>query len=217
MNASIKYIIVETLTKAGGPRFLKNLDFAAQGSLFMGKYFREHTFASKSEELVAKFLELLAPFLPRANTDGLIDGTAIWAENSEDMVMLCKDVFQKALQLKIDLMLNTEQYNMTTFEPGTIFNPATMIAKTRGGAEIKDLGRKSLRRVKLCLFPALYSYPAEALPIEDQADAEGFDVTRLVVQCRNFLHAGDYHGRNGTIVSRAVVLLENGGQLHHVN
>ena len=216
MNDSIEYITVETLTKAGGPRFLRNLDFSAQGSLFMGKYFREHTFVSKSEELVAKFLELLAPFFPCA-TDGLTDGTAIWGENSEDMVMLCKDLFQKALQLKIDLMLNTDQYNMRTFEPGTIFNPTTMIAKTREGAEIKDLGRKSLKRVKLCLFPALYSYPAEALPIEDQADAEGFDVSRLVVQCRNFLHPGDYHGQKGTIVSKAVVLLENGGQLHHVN
>lgn len=217
MNAAIEYITVDTLTKAGGPRFLRNLDFSAQESLFKGKHFREHTFVSKSEELVAKFLELLAPFLPRATTDGPIDGTAIWGENSEDMAMLCTDLFEKALQLKIDLMLNTDQYNMTTFEPGTVFNPATMIAKTREGAEIKNLGRKSLRRVRLCLFPALFSYPAEALPVEDQADADGFDVSRLVVQCRNFLHPGDYDGRKGTMVSKAVVLLENGGQLHHVN
>jgi len=217
VNASIEYITVKTLTKAGGPRFLRNLDFSAQGSLFMGKYFREHIFVSKSEELMTKFLELLAPFFPRPTTDCLTERTTILGENSEDMVMLCKDLFQKALQLKIDLMLNTDRYNMRTFEPGTIFNPATMIAKTREGAEIKNLGRKSLRRVKLCLFPALYSYPAEALPIEDQLDAESFDVSRLVVQRRNFLHPGDYHGQKGTIVSKAVVLLENGGQLHHVN
>jgi hypothetical protein len=97
---------------------------------------------------------------------------------------------------------------MRTFEPGVVFDPKDMRAETRDGLSISQSSEKNLGKVKLCLFPALYSYPGEATPSEDQATLEGFDISSLVVQCQNFLRPGDNHAREeGTIISKGVVLL----------
>ncbi len=180
-------------------------------SLFAGQYFQEHILVDKTNELTVRFLELLAPFFPRATPDSLADGITTWDQTKEDIAMRCKELFQKALKLKTDLMLTTHQYEMRTFEPGTPFNPASMVAETKEGAELRGLSKKSPRKVKLCLFPALYSYPAETLPEANQTDVERLNVSRLVVQCRNFLRLGDDRGQEeGMILRKAVVLLQNG-------
>lgn len=198
------------LGQKDGPSLVRSLDFVAIESLFAGQYFQEHILADKTDELTVRFLELLAPFFPRATPDSLVDGIATWDQTEENIAVRCKELFQKALKLKTDLMLTTHRYEMRTFEPGTPFNPASMVAETKEGAEIRGLGKKSSRKVKLCLFPALYSYPAETLPEAYQADAERFNVSRLVVQCRNFLRPGDGRGQEeGMILRKAAVLLEN--------
>jgi hypothetical protein len=179
-------------------------------SLFAGRYFQEHILVDKTNELTVRFLELLAPFFSRTTPDSLADGITTWDQTKENTTARFKELFQKALKLKTDLMLTTDRYEMRTFEPGTPFNPASMVAETKEGAEIRGLGKKSSRKVKLCLFPALYSYPAETLPGAYQADVERFDVSRIVVQCRNFLRLGDDRGQEeGMILRKAVVLLEN--------
>ncbi|OCK74688.1 hypothetical protein K432DRAFT_447156 [Lepidopterella palustris CBS 459.81] len=199
------------LGQQDGPRLVRSFDFVAIESLFMEQYFQEHILVDRAEELTAKFIELLAPFFPRTTPDSLADGIAAWAQNKEDIAVRCKELFQKALKLKTDLMLTTQRYEMRTFEPGTPFNPASMVVETKEGAEIRGISKKRPKKVKLCLFPALYSYPAETLTGAYQANVDRFNVSRLVVQCRNFLRSEDDRGQEeGVILRKAVVLLENG-------
>ncbi|KAF2502415.1 hypothetical protein BU16DRAFT_8100 [Lophium mytilinum] len=200
------------LGQKDGPRLVRNLDFAATESLLTAQYFQEHVLVDKTTELTARFQELLAPFFPRTTPDSPADGMATWDQKDEEGIDLgCEELFQKALKLKTDLILTTHRYEMKTFEPGTPFNPANMIAETKEGAEIRGMSKKSHRKVRLCLFPALYSYPAETLAAADQADVKRLDVSRIVVQCRNFLRPGHDRGQEeGTILGKAVVLLENG-------
>lgn len=153
------------------------------------------------------------PLFPPATPDNLADGITTTVE-TEGIVDKYKEIFGKALKLKADLMLTTGKYEMKIFEPGTAFSPAFMRAETKQGADIKEFSKKSSRRVKLCLFPALYLYPAATLPRDIQVDVEKYNFSTLVVQSRNFLLSGDAHGNEGRIcLSKAVVLLENEKEL----
>jgi len=177
----------------------------------MNEQFQEHVLVDKSKELTARFLEPLAPFLPHTSPDSVMSEIATGDENNEDnIVLLGRMLFLKALKLKADLMLTTNLYETRMFEPGTQFNPTYMIAERKDGSRLTGLNKKIDRKVKLCLFPALYSYDAKPLPETDWVDVGNVNISEIVVQCRNFLSRGDNRSQDGGILlGKAIVLLED--------
>jgi hypothetical protein len=138
--------------------------------------------------------ELLAPFFPRGTPNTLSDGFPTWGQNEEEAKAsqsLCQHFFERALRLKVNILLTGKRYEMRTFAAGTKFNSAEMRAETRKGGPISISNRKNAGPVKLCLFPALYSYPVHYLPSGDQVGAETSEASSVVMQTCNFFRTGD--------------------------
>jgi hypothetical protein len=134
----------------------------------------------------------------------------MWVEENQDVVDRA-NLFEEALRLKKDLMLNPGRYEMRSPNPGTVFDPMNMEAETNDGIPVDNPSRNNCRKVRFCLFPAVYLYPSEP-ELRDGCDEGRLDISNAVVQCRNFSQAGMIHSHFQdswrVILTEVVVLLE---------
>jgi len=120
----------------------------------------------------------------------------------------------RALKLKANLALSPQtSYKLVFPHPGEIFDPDTMIRngesqtrkKTRQTRPEEGSGEK---RVKLCLFPALYEGKKDAVLPPEKEYGVGVNVRNCLVNCDNFVKASEGMGTEGFgVVVKAVVLL----------
>jgi hypothetical protein len=134
---------------------------------------------------------------------------------------LFTEAFTRALKLKRDLVLLKTKYKLVFFPPGDLFNAEMMtregdvdsafIPKGALGKETrKDWPRprdmEMGSRIKLCLFPALYSRRKEEVTPEFGI---GVNVRNCLVDCDNFIGDNEVDVGDGrfSLVAKAVVLV----------
>lgn len=110
-------------------------------------------------------------------------------------------MFKAALITKADSYLNTEEYEMLIFPPGTIYDKGTMVVETADG--IRDLSGNHKGRVQLCVEAAVYAYPKRIF------DEDG-SVDDVVVIRKNFVRKSGWERDGLRPLVKAVVVLQSG-------
>lgn len=132
---------------------------------------------------------------------------------------LFAEAFVRALTLKQQLVLSRNKYKLVFFSPGDRFDPDTMIGDGDGySAFVPERVKRKMNgwprqhpvaddsRIKLCLFPALYSRAEGELT---QEYGVGVTVKNCLVECDNFVRdRTDVQVEGFTLVVKGVVLVQ---------
>ncbi|KAK4243272.1 hypothetical protein C7999DRAFT_18360 [Corynascus novoguineensis] len=192
-----------------GPQMLKQLEILAYKSVISEEYFTSHILQATTKSLAGKLYEALAHLIS-PNDDPFIgadlENGDLFAEkeahspNTENPVAnLFTEAIVRALELKQELVLSRSKYKLVFFNPGDVFDSETMI-KDGGGESafipIRALTKNTRKdclgqrckdentRIKLCLFPALYSRPKKDLTAEFGVEV---NVGNCLLDCANFI------------------------------
>ncbi|CAJ2501485.1 Uu.00g043380.m01.CDS01 [Anthostomella pinea] len=132
-----------------------------------------------------------------------------------DLEKSFQSIFEKALRLKGQLELSNKRYKLVFPPPGSSFEPQAMkrdgsgyhannngVQGEQGGQGIMDYGQ---HKVKLCLFPAIFSYDR---PVPHRHLHPRIDVDECVLERTNFfIDDAAFGGEIATVVTKAVVLV----------
>ncbi|KAH6842479.1 hypothetical protein B0I37DRAFT_382019 [Chaetomium sp. MPI-CAGE-AT-0009] len=214
-----------------GPQTLEQFEILAYKSVISEQYFVSHILQSSAKSLANKLYNALAHFIS-PNDDTMIgaepeDGSVALAEEAHlshienPVASLFTEALVRALALKQELALSRTKYRLVFFQPGDLFNAENMIADGDGDSAfipIRALGKDARKawprsrhmengtRIKLCLFPALYSKRREEVTAEFGI---GVDVRNCVVDCDNFITDDQTDVGDGSfsLVVKGVVLV----------
>jgi hypothetical protein len=145
--------------------------------------------------LTDQLLHLLAPFNPQfsnGNADAQ-SAVAIWRN-------LCEDWFITALKLKAKLLLSTNWYELVMFPPGTSFDSRCMKTSSKVPTNAT---------VKVCLFPALFTYGEEEYLKIARRGASEPSFSEFIVQSSNFIRTDHSLKADRSPISKAGVVLED--------
>ena len=190
-----------------------------------------HVLPTLAKSLANKLYHTLAHLIS-PNDDTMIgiepeNGNLFPAEEAQSsdienpVATLFIEAFTRALTLKRDLVLLKTKYKLVFFPPGDLFNadimsregdvdsafiPKRALSKqaTKDWPRPRDMETGS--RIKLCLFPALYSRRKEELTAEFGI---GVDVRNCLVDCENFIANDEVDVGDGSfsLVAKGVVLI----------
>ncbi|KAK3292017.1 uncharacterized protein B0H64DRAFT_408729 [Chaetomium fimeti] len=214
-----------------GPQTLEQFEILAYKSVISEGYFVSHILQTSAKSLANKLYNALAHLIS-PNDDTMIGaepegGSVFPAEEAHSsnierpVASLFTEAFTRALTLKRELALLKTKYKLVFFRPGDLFNTDTMIRDGDGdsafvpkralGKEVrKDWPRprymEKNSRIKLCLFPALYSRRKEELTAEFGI---GVDVQNCLVDCDSFIADDQVDVGDGSfsLVAKGVVLV----------
>lgn len=207
-----------------GPQTLDQFEILAYKSVISEGYFVSRILQTSAKSLANKLSNALAHLIS-PNDDTMIgaeleDGSLSSVENP--VANLFTEAFVRALTLKQELVLLKTKYRLVFFQPGDLFNADTMIRDGDGDSAFvptRALGKEARKdwprprhmeknsRIKLCLFPALYSKRKE-----EPTTAEfgiGVDVRNCLVDCDNFITDSQTDVGDGSfsLVVKGVVLV----------
>jgi hypothetical protein len=193
-------------------------------------YYQSHILEHTAKTLSGKFSRALAHLL--SPNDQTMAGAApdrlfpaesspshTEEENPSAVARVFTEAFVRALKLKQELLLSRSQYKLVFFGPGEMFDPDRMMRDGEGyrafapgrdwprqRTQAKEDGGGLERRVKLCLFPALYARGEKELPGEYGV---GVSVRNCLVDCDNFItgDANDVVDGMFSLVVKGVVLV----------
>ncbi|KAI1844731.1 hypothetical protein JX265_007011 [Neoarthrinium moseri] len=126
-----------------------------------------------------------------------------------------ESVFTHALRLKADLLLTRKRYKAEFVQIDTNFDPGTM---KQDGWSYEGLTQEGStgttatpptpqQRVRMCLFPAIYSVPLEGV---EKEWSTGVALHNCVVDYRNFITTGDswtaWERSQATLITKALVI-----------
>jgi hypothetical protein len=184
---------------------LRNLDLAAQNSLIKDKHFRRDL-SKNAGSLAIQLSQTLAPIFTRDTeilSETSWDGFATWGQDIEEWKerrVRFVDIFAKALDVKADSVLNTEDYEMVMYPPGTQYDKNTMTVETMDG--MVDGRDHHGRRIELCVEAAVYSYQRREL--QDCAP-----ISEAIVSSRNFVRREASQRVGVKPIVKAVVILKD--------
>ena len=172
--------------------------------MIRGKYFHQTFIRPEAEKLVISFSQALAPLFsatPNSATETNWDGFSTWGQDPEkwsDRRSWLSELFQQALELKAESCLNTEDYQMVIYNPGTKYDENTMDVETEDGMFISG-DQHSGRVVKICVEAAVFSL--ERTQALDEASLGLFNLTS------NFVQSDREESVVSQVLVRAVVVL----------
>ena len=184
-----------------GATVLNNLDLAAHSSLINDQLFRHYTIHTTADRMATKLSKTLAPFFPSNAPDTGTKAFANWGQTealSEERRSRFVDIFELALRLKADSILNGQLYEMVLYAPGTRFDSKTMEVETMEGAQT-DPPKFGCRTVELCLNPSVHAYTGQDLTVHTGT-----------IQLRNFVHRDGKQRKEAKVLTKAVVVLKTG-------
>lgn len=141
------------------------MDVAAHEILLESPLFKDHVIPRKAEELAYRLSKCLS-ILFADNEDVNVSGDSpfgcfsTWGEE-ENCWNLRKDklieIFKDAMEVKLEAMKSTYEFEVVFYPPHTFFDPKQMTAERMSGASwgMMAFPRQNCE-VKLCLLPALY-------------------------------------------------------------
>jgi hypothetical protein len=188
-----------------GANSLRNLDLAAQNSLIKDKSFRRNL-SKKADSLSIQLSQTLAPIFARdieILSETSWDGFATWGQDIEEYRerhVRFVHIFTKALEVKADSILNTEDYEMVMYPPGTQYDKNTMTVETMDG--MVDGRDYYGRTIELCIEAAVYSYQRREL--QDYAP-----ISEALVSSRNFVRREASQRLRMKPIVKAVVILKD--------
>ncbi|KAH8900855.1 hypothetical protein GQ53DRAFT_835712 [Thozetella sp. PMI_491] len=217
----------KNISMQDGPHALLRIDLLAHESLISGKYFQDTILEESAWTLATRLYDSLKALnSPGDDITGdpmsLTSSAELGSVTADSIVSPAVDGFQlafrKALWLKSNLILSTKKYKVVFFSPGDTFNRETMYLD----GEVPDysaassnrqrpvlLGQaedRQIHRIKLCVFPALYStssYQGHTGVMSDRSQSK-----QSVVEYCNFIHAENSQSWEGfDLVVKAVVLV----------
>ncbi|KAL2131320.1 hypothetical protein VTI74DRAFT_5259 [Chaetomium olivicolor] len=213
------------LAKAG-PQTLYQFDILACKSVMSEAYYKSHILQTTAKMLSSKFSRALAHLISPndqtmvgAELDGLFPAEDQSSHTEDPVAKVFADAFVRALKLKQSLVLSRSKYKLVFFSPGDMFDSDTMIRDGEGyrafaparalGKNLRDWRRQRQveenLRIKLCLFPALYSRPEGDLTRDYGV---GVSVRNCLVDCDNFVTDGtDIRKGALSLVVKGVVLV----------
>lgn len=183
---------------------MRNLDLAVQNSLIKDKRFRRDL-PENAGSLAIQLSQTLAPIFSRDTeilSETSWDGFATWGQDIEECQerrVRFVDIFAKALEVKADSILNTEDYEMVIYPPGTQYDKNTMTVETMDG--MIDGRDHHGRRIELCIEAAVYSYQRREL--QDCAP-----ISEAIVSSRNFVRREASQRLRVKPIVKAVVILK---------
>ena len=151
--------------------------------------------------MATKLSKTLAPFFPSNTPDTGTKGFADWGQNkdlSEERRIRFIEIFELALRLKADSVLNGQLYEMVLYAPGTRFDSKMMEVETMEGAPV-DPPRFEGRTVELCLNPSVHAYTGQESSVPSG-----------MIQLRNFVHRDGSQRKEAKVLTKAVVVLKAG-------
>jgi hypothetical protein len=184
---------------------VRNLDLAAHNTLIKDGDFRRGL-PKKADDFAVQLSQTLAPIFTQDTEVPLEttwDGFATWDQDPEEWrerrVRLV-DIFTKALEVKADSILNTVDYEMVMYPPGTKYDKNTMTVETMDG--MIDPEDHHGRRIELCIEAAIYLYSRRDL--QDSAT-----ISEAMVTSRNFVRKEASQRIGVTPIVKAVVVLKD--------
>ncbi|KAL2022213.1 hypothetical protein VTK56DRAFT_5823 [Thermocarpiscus australiensis] len=215
-----------------GPQTLEQFEILAYKSVISEEYFVSHILQTSAKSLANQLYNALAHLIS-PNDDTMIgntepdDGSLFPATEpppsypEHPVASLFTEAFVRALTLKQELVLSKAKYRLVFFQPGNLFNADIMIRDGDGDSAfvpMSALGKEARKnwpkprhvekesRIKLCLFPALYSRRKEEVTA---AFGIGVDVRNCLVDCDNFITGDQVDVGDGSfsLVVKGVVLV----------
>jgi hypothetical protein len=183
-------------------------------SLIKTDYFESEIISTKSKELSCRLIASLRPFLvsgldvrsqPQYEMSSQV-GSYLDQLQSLSPPDALQDMLICALSLKSYLSLCQKRFRLVFFFPGTPFNTETMKENNDTERAIRKNHRQQIspvvdtsanRRVKLCLFPALYECPLPGISSEHNVESWLFSY-------QTFTTEGDFESYK--LVTKAVVV-----------
>lgn len=159
----------------------------------------------EAEDLATSLSKTLAPLFSRNAAESEENVFETWAEEAsvwkarrQRLIAIFKD----ALKMKANSMLTPELYELVYYEPGTVFDPATMDVETIDGAPVvTPIGEG--HKVEHCLHVAIQAFTREPLTDTDP-------ISKATIQSKTFTrrHATQHSGgTSSTVLVKAVVTL----------
>lgn len=176
-----------------GDNSLRCIDFLAHKEWLESDSFREGSMSFQIDMLAKTFHDCLKPlFGRRCGTVDVekTDGSQLWFQQIERI----RDVFESALELKIQILLSPHLFEMKMFEPTSAYDQNSMQPEDRDPDQLRE-SRSQQLAVKLCLHPVLIAWEYE----------------KRMFDYAGFVGSGDQRRAaciNHKIISRARVLLQ---------
>ncbi|KAH7177237.1 hypothetical protein DER46DRAFT_654492 [Fusarium sp. MPI-SDFR-AT-0072] len=137
---------------AGGNKS-HNIELAAIKTVFANEEAKEKLISEKTKWLGSIILQTVNFFIPSNSHDMSERPVDILSEDESTAVTALENGLSQALEIKLELALSEKRINYFFFKPGTRFNGDMM------ECDISQTGHPVNGRLKLCLFPALFSVP----------------------------------------------------------
>ena len=145
---------------------------ATRASLTRSMAFQEKEIPETAKTLAIKLSQTLAPLFsktPEARDEIDWDGFATWHDDMEEWTGRRKrfeDMFTAALKTKADSCLNTEDYEMVIYPPGTKFNQKTMGTQIISGLK-NPATTQDDQAIGLCIEAAVFAHARKELNQND--------------------------------------------------
>lgn len=184
---------------------LRNVDLATHNRLIRLKEFRENLIPQKATGLAIQLSITLAPFFSDASerpSPSGWDGFSTWGEGMEEWKarrLHLIDMFTTALITKADSCLNSRDYEMVSYLPGTLFDKTTMKVETIEGAPDSARNHEG-RRVQICVEAAVFIHPVRKISSDTS-------VAEAIVSTTNFISRDQDERRTFEPFIKAVVIL----------
>lgn len=184
---------------------MRNVDLATHNYLIRFEEFREKLVPQKAIGLAIQLSNTLAPFFSDASHKPLPsdwDGFSTWGEDMEEWKerrLHFIDMFTKAFKTKADSCLDSRDYEMLSYRPGTPFNQTTMKAETIDGAPNSAMNHEG-RQVQICVEAALFAHPVRKITSDTS-------VAEAIVSTVNFISKDQNERRVFEPLVKAVVIL----------
>ncbi|RYP70523.1 hypothetical protein DL769_004937 [Monosporascus sp. CRB-8-3] len=192
---------------------LDNMDVLAHEAWMSEPKFATEVLYKKSKEMANGLATFLAPVLQLNMLNGEANHFEMFPEYPAEMSF--EPVFAEAMRLKTQLLLDEKHYRLEFCPPGTPFSQQTMKRHGYSGSAANHVGARLASggasqeagggRVKICLFPAVWTYYRPPSPVKLDVNAR---VENHVVNYRNFIQQEDEVSGYPQIVAKAVVSLQ---------
>ncbi|RYP15475.1 hypothetical protein DL765_005682 [Monosporascus sp. GIB2] len=199
---------------ADGSDALRSMDVLAHEAWMSEPKFATEVLHKKSKEMARGLATFLAPVLQSNILTEETTHFEMFLEYPAEISF--EPVFAEAMRLKTQLLLDEKHYRLEFCPPGTPFSQQTMkrhgysgSAANHTGCPLASAGASQETgggRVKICLFPAVWTYYRPPPPMQLDVNAR---IENHVVNYRNFIQKEDEVSGYPQVVAKAVVSLQS--------